>query len=159
MGSSRVKGELPTALFTYGTLKPGFPNSQYNPPGARYLEAGETVALYPLVVEPSTRVPFLLPTDEDGKQVKGVLFAVTQTALDALDEFEGVHNKFYDRRLIDVRTLSEQIVQAFVYFKHPDSGGPPWARPWTVEKLRTLEWIDEYSMEHSSCFVTRRDRQ
>lgn len=151
--------ELETLFFSYGTLKPGFPNNKHNPPGARYVGPAQTVEAHPLVVEPGTYIPFLLPPDSRGKRVKGVVYAVTQVAIDTLDEFEDVENAFYERRLVSVVLDSGDTQSVFAYFRHPDGGGPAWARPWTIEKLSTLEMIDEYTLEHAEKFVRREDRQ
>ncbi len=144
-------------LFLYGTLKPGFPNEKSLPPDVQCVGECVTTRRYPLVVEPRTKVPFLLFADDDAHYVKGVLYRATEAALHRLDIFEGVENGFYERRSLEVN-YAGSTVTAFAYFRHPSGLGPSWARPWSLWKLRALPCVEEYILEHATGFLKRNTR-
>lgn len=146
-------------LFVYGTLKPGFPNEHSLPDGVKFLGPCVTVNRFPLVVEPRTKVPFLLFSDDQAKNVRGVLCSVSNAALHELDAFEGVGNGFYERRTLEVKLAEHTTpITAFAYFRHVCGLGPSWAREWSLSKLRALPWLEEYTLEDASGFLKRDTR-
>lgn len=93
-------------VFTYGTLKRGFPNhplmEEWN---AAFIAEATTLRTYPLIVAGPWNVPFLFdaPDHPQGHHVEGELFTVDAAGLQALDRFEGVDRDYYARVSIDVR--------------------------------------------------------
>lgn len=59
---------------------------------------------------------------ENGKKVYGVLYKVTQDALDALDEFEGYPSVF-NREMVTVMDDENNEFQAWVYIEAPGQFG------------------------------------
>lgn len=145
-------------VFVYGTLKPGFPNAHAMPADSRSLGEGVTEDRYPLVLEPRTGVPFLLPADERAHKVKGHLYQVTAAGLSDLDAFEGVDIAFYERRSIAVRDENDNVVIAEAYFRHPDGKGPAWALPWSIWRLRECPLLAEYKETDARGFLKRGER-
>jgi gamma-glutamylaminecyclotransferase len=178
-------------VFVYGTLKRGFPNAGQlrtknmsrgagvgNQAPTSYLGAATTVDCLPLVVGPF-HIPFLLnlPGRSGASRVCGELYAVTPGALDFLDTFEGVSQRFYARVLLRVKrnnlhnkssssstttttttmqASSSQLVHAWAYVRHPgNGGGQRWAREWPVERLAQLRMVAEYTEEHAKGYSRR----
>jgi gamma-glutamylcyclotransferase (GGCT)/AIG2-like uncharacterized protein YtfP len=176
-------------VFVYGTLKRGFPNAGQlraksmfrgadvgNHVPTSYLGAATTVDCLPLVVGPF-HIPFLLdlPGRSGASRVCGELYAVTPGALDFLDTFEGVPQRFYARVLLRVtrnnlhdkssttttttssmQASSSLLVHAWAYVRHPDNGGGQrWAREWPVERLAQLRMVAEYTEEHAKRYSRR----
>ena len=148
----------PSLVFLYGTLKPGFPNAHALPSDVTCLGEATTVDRYPLVVEPRTGVPFLLPADNRAHHIKGFLYRVSASALADMDAFEGVDIAFYERRTIAVQDAHESVVIAGAYFRHPDGKGPAWVREWSLWRLRELPLKAEYTLEDASIFIKRGER-
>ncbi|XP_042476746.1 putative gamma-glutamylcyclotransferase At3g02910 [Macadamia integrifolia] len=95
-----------TLIFTYGTLKRGFPNhgliEDLIPTGdAIFLGVYRTVERYPLVCGPF-RVPFLINLSGHGDRVRGELYAVTAKGLERMDELEGISRGHYERLPIEI---------------------------------------------------------
>jgi gamma-glutamylcyclotransferase (GGCT)/AIG2-like uncharacterized protein YtfP len=87
--------------FVYGTLKHGFSNhwlieDVVGSGHAHFLGVAKTKQRFPLVCGPF-QVPFLLNMPNSGLQVEGELYAVDQSALERLDELEGVSKGHYQR--------------------------------------------------------------
>lgn len=146
-------------LFVYGTLKRGLPNHVHLPACLSFLSPARTVAALPLVVGPKG-IPFLLllPGRAGALRVSGELYAVPDSALGVLDAFEGVESGFYERVVVDVEVESEGITAAWTYVRHPEGGGPVWAREWTVEKLAEEACVGDYTRELAAVFVPRGKR-
>ncbi len=68
-------------LFLCKTLRPGFPNEKSLPPNVPCVGKCVNIRCYPLVLEPRTKVPFLLFTYDDAHHVKRVLHRATEAAL------------------------------------------------------------------------------
>jgi gamma-glutamylcyclotransferase (GGCT)/AIG2-like uncharacterized protein YtfP len=156
-------------VFIYGTLKRGFPNEHHmtsqmdaKSSPASYLGDATTVDRLPLVVGPF-RIPFLLDLPGRGaaKRVHGELYRVPACALENLDAFEGVPQRFYARVLIRVQQDEDgKEVQAWTYVRHPgNGGGQRWARDWTVERLAGLDMLESYLSDHAKEYEGRELRE
>lgn len=97
-------------LFTYGTLKRGFPLHHWVR-GAEFLGVAETVGRMAMYVG---GIPFV--TDrEEVSPIHGELFAVDEVILSFTDRVEG-HPHAYNRRKTDVRTEDGEDHEAWLYF-------------------------------------------
>jgi gamma-glutamylaminecyclotransferase len=146
--------------FVYGTLKQGFSNhwlieDVVGAGHAQFIGVAKTKQMYPLVCGPF-QVPFLLNMPNSGLQVKGELYAVDQSALELLDELEGVTKGHYERRPVvltglqslevDCAPSSEILAEA--YFAHP-----------TLQRgLSSAPHIPAYTKKETVNYVYRKDR-
>lgn len=111
-------------VFSYGTLKRGFPNHtlmvQWS---AAFIAEATTVRTYPLIVAGPWNVPFMLdvPGHPHGHRVEGELFTLDTAGLQALDRFEGVGRDYYARVPIEVQASSvgdhDRPVTAWCYVR------------------------------------------
>ncbi|XP_024370657.1 putative gamma-glutamylcyclotransferase At3g02910 [Physcomitrium patens] len=146
--------------FVYGTLKQGFSNhwlikDAVGEGHAQFIGVAKTKQQYPLVCGPF-QVPFLLNIPSSGLQVKGELYAVDQTALELLDELEGVSKGHYERRPLvltnlqsleyDCKPNSEILAEA--YFAHPS----------LQRGLSSAPHIEAYTKRETATYVYRKDR-
>jgi len=105
-------------VFVYGTLKQGEHNHVWLPPNTRVdVGACSTVNKFPLVVPAKGGVPFLLFRKEQGENVEGQLYLVSQEELEVVDLLEG-HPTGYRRTQIPVNCNGE-VYLAWTYFLHP----------------------------------------
>jgi gamma-glutamylaminecyclotransferase len=134
-------------LFVYGSLKEGFPNFHANQ-GRRVPGEFRTVRPYPLYLA-NGRLPCLLPLPDQGLQVMGQLFEVSNDALARMDALERVGQPGgYTRELIEVQCIggpAAGILAAFVYMQTPallDAGGEHIGplEHYTLEHARSLRW-------------------
>ncbi|KAE9593471.1 putative gamma-glutamylcyclotransferase [Lupinus albus] len=93
-------------IFTYGTLKRGFPNHTLLQDlmlsgDASFVGTYRTFHNYPLVCGPY-RVPFLLNIPGSGHRVRGELYSVTAHGLARMDDLEGTTRAHYERLPIKV---------------------------------------------------------
>lgn len=140
--------------FVYGTLKQGFSNhwlieDVVGAGHAQFLGVAKTKERYPLVCGPF-QVPFLLNMPNSGLQVKGELYAVDQSALQLLDELEGVSKGHYERRplvLTGLQPGSHEIL-AEAYF----------AFPTLQQGLSSAPHIHAYTKKETIDYVYRKDR-
>ncbi|KAJ4953805.1 hypothetical protein NE237_030637 [Protea cynaroides] len=129
-------------IFTYGTLKRGFPNhgliEDLMPTGdAIFLGSYQTVERYPLVCGPF-RVPFLINLRGHGDRVWGELYAVTGKGLERMDELEGTNRGHYERLPVEIVQADEaahgnekkvaEVVRAEAYYAHRSYGEELWRR-------------------------------
>ncbi len=59
-------------------------------------------------------------TQKEGAFVEGVLWEVTDSMIEALDFYEGVHTNQYTREIVDVIAKTGQIIHAYTYIGNPD---------------------------------------
>jgi gamma-glutamylaminecyclotransferase len=141
--------------FVYGTLKRGFSNhwlieDVVGAGHAQFLGAVKTKQRYPLVCGPF-QVPFLLNMPNSGLQVKGELYAVDQSALELLDDLEGVSKGHYQRRPLVLTELQGECcseILAEAYFAFPTLQGG----------LSSAPHIDAYTKKETVDYVYRKDR-
>lgn len=163
-------------VFVYGTLKEGFPNAHVMPQSITYAGTAHTKFPYPLVVDNQMAVPFLLdlPSHPRAECVQGELYFVDDEALKFLDEFEGLHNGYYVRNVIqvvpevqidpDTNLIAKHdmqlssVMDAGAYFRCPSNGGPDWCHTWTVDRLQTLPMYSKFTKEHACTYVERGER-
>lgn len=147
-------------LFVYGTLKRGLPNHASLPPDLTYLAAARTRNVLPLVVGPNG-VPFLLalPDQPGAFRVVGELYTVPSTCWAVLDAFEGTASHFYQRIEVAVEVEKGGSCVAWAYVRHPENGGPEWAKSWTVDRLAQQAYIENYTSEVAEAFVPRGQRR
>lgn len=149
-------GQQTTLVFTYGTLKKGFPNHVLlrrlmDSGDARFVGSCRTLHPYPLVCGPF-RVPFLLHLPGSGHRVRGELYSVSPHALSLLDDLEGTSLGHYQRLplLIDPgNDASPAPAQA--YFAHPSFASDMWRKS-------GYEASPDYTTEEAFGYVKRSDR-
>jgi len=135
------------AVFLFGTLKEGFPNSSTNK-GSRVPGAFLTKDKYPLYLVGERYSPWLVLSSGEGLQVRGQVFMVDETTLGEMDRLERTHQADgYQRVQITVCSESTgEEMQVFVYVKPP-------------EQLNGMQVklgpIVEYELEHSLLYQKR----
>ncbi|KAK1366332.1 Gamma-glutamylcyclotransferase family protein [Heracleum sosnowskyi] len=127
-GDKTEKKPNQTLIFTYGTLKRGFPNhnllvEMLSSGDADFLGVHTTADKLPLVCGPF-KVPFLLNFPGSGNHVVGELYALSDKALVRIDELEGVSTGHYER--MPVRLHGIELVQA--YYGHQNYAMDLWKR-------------------------------
>ncbi|KAH6930206.1 hypothetical protein HPB50_011790 [Hyalomma asiaticum] len=105
-----IKCKVTYKVFVYGTLKVGEEHNYIlaNPENgmANLLGNAETVDRWPLVVLPSTGVPYMVPLKGEGYRVAGEVYVVDDKMLEKLDELESVPDSYY-RTELDVELLDQ----------------------------------------------------
>ncbi|KAL5703585.1 hypothetical protein ACHQM5_022115 [Ranunculus cassubicifolius] len=152
-------------IFTYGTLKRGFPNhvlmqDLIRTNNAAYLGVYRTVKNYPLVCGP-WRVPFLLNFPDSGERIWGELYAVSEHGLSLLDELEGTSRNHYERLPIEVScddnhvgsdgVIEKKVIRAEAYYGHRSYASEMW-------KKNGEKGFLVYSDEEAKGYVKRADR-
>lgn len=111
--------QLPTLVFTYGTLKEGFCNHGVND-GVRVPGDFETAECYPLYLVGPFFLPWLVQDPGQGFRVAGQLYEVDAEALARMDALERIDEpNWYERVEIGVRERHRDVpreVAAQVYF-------------------------------------------
>ena len=146
------KGHL---IFTYGTLKRGFPNhglmqSLIDQNDAVFLGTHVTLHSYPLVCGPNG-IPYLINLPGSGHRVKGELYSVSTRGLRRLDELEGTALGHYERLPIQTQAEAEAEAEAEAYYAHRSFGEELWEK-------NGREGLSEYTEREASGFVRREDR-
>jgi gamma-glutamylaminecyclotransferase len=116
-----------TILFVYGTLKRGMKNHHFLA-GQEFLGTATTLPLYRLYS--LGWHPGMVVDIESGLEVTGELWAVDETTLAKLDEYEGTPDWFY-RGDVAVRDCFDRV-QAYFYNRtiEPETlSGPEWPFP------------------------------
>jgi gamma-glutamylaminecyclotransferase len=135
------------AVFLFGTLKQGFPNSSANK-GSRLPGEFLTKYRYPLYLVGERHSPWLVLSRGEGFQVRGQVFMVDDATLGGLDRLERIDEADGYRR-VRMPVLSESTheeIQVFVYVKPPEQ---------LEGMLVQLGPIAEYELEHSSLYRKR----
>ena len=156
--SERNQNELnhkPNLIFTYGTLKRGFPNhslmeSLIGTDDAVYLGTYRTVHEHPLVCGPHG-VPFLLNLPgSGGHRILGELYAVSDGGLVPVDELEGTKIGHYERLPIQVVDADDggQVVEVEAYFAHRSFAEAMWRRQGRLG-------FGSYTEEEAKAYVRR----
>lgn len=137
---------MTTLIFTYGTLKSGFPNFHINA-GTRVPGEFTTVERYPLYIVGRAHIPWLVDRPGEGGHVCGQLFEVDARALAQMDVLERLDEPGWYRRCeIEVRSSSEagaDVIRSQVYFGDAQrlESDPVQAGPLAV-----------YTLEHASLY-------
>ena len=147
----------PHLIFTYGTLKQGFPNHHLmqdliSKGKAALRGTYSTHNSYPLVRGPYC-IPYLINQPGSGHRVKGELYVVLPEGLPRLDGFEGVSTGHYERLPVQVADVSfSQEVEA--YFAHRNFGERLWKKNGEVGMM-------EYTEEDATKYMrmTKENRQ
>ncbi|KAI3985414.1 hypothetical protein MKX01_033728 [Papaver californicum] len=151
-------------VFTYGTLKKGFPNhvlleDMIRSGDAEYLGIYKSKNKYPLICGPY-RVPFLLNFPESGNQIWGELYSVSKLGLDRMDELEGISNGHYERLPIQIIAADDDegeesgssiVVEAVAYYGHRNYAEELWER-------NGQKGFSKYSEEEAKGYIRRKDR-
>ncbi|XP_054775949.1 putative gamma-glutamylcyclotransferase At3g02910 [Prosopis cineraria] len=143
-------------IYTYGTLKKGFPNHPLledliGTKDAVFMGSCETRERYPLVCG-LYGVPYLIHLPGSGHHIKGELYGVTRRGLTQLDELEGVRMRHYERRPIRVAMEgSAEEAEAEAYFAHRSYGEGLW-------KKRGEAGMKEYGSENALDYVKSEQR-
>jgi gamma-glutamylaminecyclotransferase len=153
--------------FVYGTLKHGFSNhwlieDVVGAGHAHFLGVAKTKQRFPLVCGPF-QVPFLLNMPNSGLQVEGELYAVDQSALERLDELEGVSKGHYQRRplvLTGLTSLEEDCSPSSEILGDASEilGEAYFAYPALQQGLSSAPHIDAYTVKETLDYVYRKDR-
>ena len=136
------------AVFVFGTLKEGFPNSRTNK-GSRVAGEFFTINRYPLYLVGERYSPWLVLSEGEGFQVRGQVFTVDEATLGDMDRLERIHQADGYRR-VQVQVFSESTneeMQVFVYVKPPRQ---------LEGMLVQLGPIAEYELEHASLYQKRK---
>ncbi|XP_055818568.1 putative gamma-glutamylcyclotransferase At3g02910 [Solanum dulcamara] len=142
-------------IFTYGTLKRGFPNHRLM---ENLISAGNvvfigkytTVETFPLACGPYG-IPFLINIRGSGHRVRGELYKVNSSGLGPLDDLEGIEIGHYERLAVNVACDSGETVAAEAYFAHRSFGEGLWKRCGEVG-------IEEFTMELSKKYERKEKR-
>jgi len=135
------------AVFAFGTLKQGFPNSGANQ-GSRVAGEFLTKNRYPLYLVGERYSPWLVFSKGEGFQVRGQVFMVDEAGLSDMDRLERTHEADGYRR-VQMPVFSESTyeeMQVFVYVKPPEH----------LDGMAVqLGPIAEYELKHSSLYQKR----
>ena len=135
------------AVFVFGTLKAGFPNSRTNK-GSRVAGEFLTSNRYPLYLVGERYSPWLVHSEGEGFQIRGQVYLVDDAALDHMDRLERVHAPDGYRR-VEIFVISESTdtqMKVFVYVKSPQQ----------LEGMQVqLGPIVEYELQHASLYQRR----
>ncbi|XP_062145686.1 putative gamma-glutamylcyclotransferase At3g02910 [Alnus glutinosa] len=149
----------PHVIFTYGTLKRGFPNyhlmqSLIDQNDAVFLGPHMTLHAYPLVCG-AHGIPFLINLPGSGFRVTGDLYSVSTRGLVRVDELEGTRLGHYERLPVQVIHTNAPDgvvpVQADAYFAHRSFGEGLWER-------NGRKGMSEYTEREARGYVRREDR-
>lgn len=99
-------------IAVYGTLKYGYHNYYSFLTKAIHVGEGLTLDKYPLVVK---GLPYMVEKKGVGHRVEVDVFLIDDEELRRIDNLEG-HPNWYKRSQIDVETLSDGVVSAWIYF-------------------------------------------
>jgi gamma-glutamylaminecyclotransferase len=135
------------AVFLFGTLKQGFPNSGRNK-GARIPGEFLTKNRYPLYLVGERHSPWLMLSKGEGFQVRGQVFMVDEAGLGEMDRLERIHQADGYRR-VRIPVFSESKNEEMLVFVY---GKPPQQLKGTLVQLGP---IAEYELEHSSLYQKR----
>lgn len=112
-------------ILAIGTLKRGFPLHDQGLSGARYLGDYRTRARYPMLIAGPWFAPMVLNEPGVGRQLKGELYEVEDSALSNLDRLESVGKPGNFRELVEVEPIAGgPAIPAFVYMKSRDLAQP-----------------------------------
>ncbi|NNE15349.1 MAG: gamma-glutamylcyclotransferase [Saprospiraceae bacterium] len=92
-------------VFSYGTLKRGFPNhSIMEEIKASYISDASTNFKYPLLLDGKWNTPFMIHKKNfpNSYKISGELFEIDNKGIIALDKFEGVDKCYYKRLEIEI---------------------------------------------------------
>ncbi len=135
------------AVFVFGTLKEGFPNSSANK-GSRVSGEFLTKNQYPLYLVGERYSPWLVFSKGEGFQIRGQVFMVDEATLCGMDRLERIHQADGYRRvqLLVFSESTNEEMQVFVYVKPPEQ---------LEGMLVQLGPIAEYELKHSSLYQKR----
>ncbi|KAI9178080.1 hypothetical protein LWI28_022484 [Acer negundo] len=145
-----------TLIFTYGTLKQGFPNHNLmqdliSQNDAVYLGPFITQQPYPLECG-LHGIPYLINLAGSGNRVKGELYSVSSRGLVRLDELEGTSIGHYDRLPIQVQSEDGAVSNdGEAYFANSIFGERLWEKKGKVG-------MSEYSQRDGREYVRIGDR-
>ena len=147
-------------VFSYGTLKRGFPNhSIMQEINASYIADAGTKFKYPLVQVGKWNTPFMIDIKNypNSYKVNGELFEIDKKGISILDEFEGVGKRYYKRLKIEIWGGTEKgnnfSKDAWCYFRYENSAnllvdssrfipffGKKEMKRYTALSLRPFDW-------------------
>jgi gamma-glutamylaminecyclotransferase len=110
-------------LFVYGTLMRGFCRHGFLK-GQTFVQTAMTRPKYRLINLGD--YPGLVETADQGRQIHGEVWEVSEDALAILDEVEGTDAGLYERRHVNLEGWDSDSVEAYFYLGHiadrPDCG-------------------------------------
>ena len=135
------------AVFLFGTLKEGFPNSSRNK-GSRVPGEFLTKNRYPLYLVGDRYSPWLILSQGEGFQIRGQVFKVDKASLGDMDRLERIHEPDGYRR-VQIPVISESTNEEMLVFVY---GKPPQQLEGMMIQLGP---IAEYELKHSSLYQKR----
>ena len=135
-------------VFVFGTLKEGFPNFKTNK-GSRLTGSFLTKNIYPLYLIGDRHTPWLVLDEENGYQIKGEVYSVSEAELAEMDELEQTSETDGYRRVeLDIYCeITGKDFKGQVYGK-------------TLDQLPGVkiqcELKNEYTLEHAKLYRRRR---
>ncbi|CAI0441903.1 unnamed protein product [Linum tenue] len=145
-------------IFSYGTLKRGFPNHNLmedliSSGDAAFITSGVTQQPYPLVIGPNG-IPYLINIPGQGRRVKGELYRVSSRGMVRVDELEGTRVGHYERLPIRVERNGDgdggDQSAAEAYFADRAFGEKMWER--------IGEGLSEYTVRDGEGYVRKENR-
>lgn len=140
--------KLKNLVFTYGTLKTGFPNhNKISAHQSRFMGKAKTMHKYPLIIHGAYHVPFLLDAvDYPGSShIHGEVYRVSDKGLDTLDKFEGIDQGYYTRKQISVFINEETpSIMVHCYFK---------AGPLEASLLAPTRFLSSFGEKELSLYI------
>ncbi|MCP4997073.1 MAG: gamma-glutamylcyclotransferase [Gammaproteobacteria bacterium] len=135
-------------VFVFGTLKNNFPNFHLNH-GKQLPGDFRTLKSYPLYLVGDRHSPWMINKPDHGLQVKGELYSIDKSTLNALDRLERIEaDDGYQRKIIAIEEILHSHPQeAFTYLKHPSH---------LDEKEIKLGPISEYTLEMATSYSSRK---
>jgi gamma-glutamylaminecyclotransferase len=136
------------AVFAFGTLKQGFPNSCTNK-GSRLSGEFVTKHRFPLYLVGERYSPWLMLSEGEGFQIRGQVFMVDEAALGDMDRLERT-NEADGYRRVQIAVYSEssnEEMQVFAYMKPAEQ---------LQDMAVRLGPIAEYELKHSSLYQKRK---
>lgn len=140
------------SMFVYGTLKRGYTNYErylglaLERGKSRFVGRATTVERCPLVVrpvhiKPKTCGPVLMDQVGTGHCIKGEVYKIDDSTLEAMDILEGVHSGAYYKRPTQVRMDSDGSTADTIAYFFPAS-----------KELLDLPYCEEYTAEHHALY-------
>lgn len=112
-------------VLAIGTLKKGFPLHDHGLRSARYLGDYRTRARYPMLIAGPWFAPMVLNEPGVGRQIRGELYELEDSALPSLDRLESVGKPGNFRELVEVEPVAGgPAISAFVYMKSRELAQP-----------------------------------
>jgi gamma-glutamylaminecyclotransferase len=119
-------------VFVYGTLKRGYANHNYHLSEAVFLGKARTKLTWEMIGE-NKGFPYVTKVSEEGHNIKGEVFSVSDSELKRLDVLEGVATGHYKKIFTQIQYDDKTIDSVYMYVACRE---PSWAKG----EARLEEW-------------------